>query len=115
MAGYVKGQTGLAVQRPGSHELDLQVQAEAIMRPEEYSGRRWWSEIDCGPLFNPYVEWDCVCRPRHGGSCGGPGAIAGTYRPSYRLEDGEDEETDMDAEDEQECECVCVCDSQPPV
>ena len=85
MAGYVKGRTGLAVQCHGAHAVDIQFEAADIKSPADYTGRRWWSEIDCGPLFHPYVEWDCVCvgKDHPGRSCD-PG-IAGTARPSYRL------------------------------
>ena len=102
MAGYVRVRDGLAVQTPGSHALDLSYEQLAIKYPPgcdaiikygaiDLHGRRWWSEIDCGPLFNPYVPWDCTCHDtlylfrRAPGPCGGPGAVAGTARPSYRL------------------------------
>ena len=60
-AGYRDG--GLQCQ--GAIDLNLSY-AKMAANPANANdnfvhGRRWWSEIDCGPLYEPYSPWDCTC------------------------------------------------------
>ena len=61
-AGYRDG--GLQCQ--GAIEINVDY-AQMVNDPDsdydEYGapGILWWSEIDCGPIYEPYTPWDCMC------------------------------------------------------